>query len=242
MKVGFFRTDSDLLYQDEIRGDLFSQVERTLDLLTTKYLKAGIAYERHLRIEKLPLPEGALREAIINAIAHKDYASAIPIQVSVYSDKLMIWNPGHLPDDWSFEDLLSKHASRPFNPDIASTFFRAAYLESWGRGIDLILDACREYGCPPPKLKWSGGLWVEFGFAPQPWEKTPVETPVELRLGTADRILGLLRAQPDLTLAEVAEAIGKSARAVERASAKLVQEGRLRHVGPRKGGHWEVLE
>ena len=63
--------------------------------------------------------------------------------------------------------------------------------------------------------------------------KTPVKTP--------ERILELLAANPELTLAEVAKAIHKSVRAVERASAKLVKEGRLRYVGPAKGGHWGVL-
>lgn len=84
VKIGYFRTDSDLLYHDEIHGDLFSQVEKTLDLLLTKYLRAGISYEGIQRIEAFPVPEPALREAVINAIAHKDYASAIPIQISVY--------------------------------------------------------------------------------------------------------------------------------------------------------------
>ncbi|MFR7809764.1 MAG: hypothetical protein ACLU4N_11075 [Butyricimonas faecihominis] len=65
-----------------------------MDLLTTKYLKALIRYEDIQRVEELPIPRGALREAILNAIVHKDYVSATPIQISVYDDKLMIWNCG----------------------------------------------------------------------------------------------------------------------------------------------------
>jgi ATP-dependent DNA helicase RecG len=68
LKIGFFRTDSDLLYHDEIYGDLFTQVDRGLDLLLTKYLKAGISYQGPQRIETLPVPTRALREALINAI------------------------------------------------------------------------------------------------------------------------------------------------------------------------------
>lgn len=172
LKIGFFRTDSDLLYHDEIHGDLFTQVDRGLDLLLTKYLKAGLTYQGPQRIEVLPVPARAVREALINAIAHKDYAAAIPVQVSVYGDKLLIWNPGHLPQGWTLADLTRKHASYPFNPDIANTFFRASYLESWGRGIDLIRQACREHGCPEPQLRWDNGLWVEFRFV-----KTAVLTP-----------------------------------------------------------------
>ncbi|MEA2691026.1 MAG: ATP-dependent helicase RecG [Acidobacteriota bacterium] len=165
LKIGFFRTDSDLLYHDEIHGDLFTQIDRGLDLLLTKYLKAGLSYQGPQRIETLPVPARAVREALINAIAHKDYAAAIPVQVSVYSDKLLIWNPGHLPEGWTLANLTRKHASYPFNPDIANTLFRAAYLESWGRGIDMIRQACQEHGCPEPLLRWDNGLWVEFRFA-----------------------------------------------------------------------------
>lgn len=72
--------------------------------------------------------------------------------------------------------------------------------------------------------------------------ETPVETPVEIPIKTPEQILHALAADPQLTLAEMAQAIGKSASAVERAAAKLVKEGRLRFVGPRKGGKWEVLK
>ena len=88
---------SDLRYHDEVRGDLFTQVDRTIDLVLTKYLRARITYEGIHRVETYPVPEPALREAVTNAIAHKDYGSGIPIQIRVYDDRLMIWNPGQLP-------------------------------------------------------------------------------------------------------------------------------------------------
>jgi ATP-dependent DNA helicase RecG len=247
VKLGFFRTDSDLLYQDVIGGDLFTQVDKTLDLLTTKYLRAGISYQGTQRLERLPIPEAALREAVINAIAHKDYGAAIPTQISVYENKLIIWNAGQLPPDWTLTRLMAKHPSQPANPDIARALFLAGKIESWGRGIDLICKACQALDGPAPRFACdSVGFWVEFPF-PSPTEepgtsvKTPVKTPVKTRAKTPDRILEALSASPNLTLTELAMSIGKSVSAVERASAKLVKEGRLKYVGPRKGGHWEVL-
>lgn len=294
VKIGFFRTDSDLLYHDEIHGDLFTQVDRTLDLLLTKYLRAWISYEGIQRLETYPIPEAALREAVINAIVHKDYASAIPVQISVYDHKLMIWNPGQLPPDWTLDQLTAKHASVPYNPDIASVFFRAALLESWGRGIDLIRDACVAHGSPPPSFRWDNGLWAEFPFmvatkvttevtgqvtgevtgqvtdqvngqvttevAGEVTEvRTPVKTPVKTAntpekteatpvkaattpVKTPELILQILALNPRMSLIEVAARIGKSRRAVERAAAKLMRAGRLKRVGPAKGGHWEVIE
>jgi len=123
VKVGYFRTNVDLLYHDEIHGDLFTQVSGTMDLLLTKYLKAGISYKGVQRVESLPVPEAALREAVLNAILHKDYSSGTPVQVSVYADKLMLWNPGELPQDWTVARLKAKHPSHPFNPCVAMCSF-----------------------------------------------------------------------------------------------------------------------
>ena len=248
VKIGFFRSDSDLLFHDMIQGDLFTQVDKVMDLLLTKYLRAGISYRGTQRVERLPVPEAALREAVINAIAHKDYGAAIPIQISVYDDKLMLWNPGQLPPDWSLDRLLSKHPSQPSNPDIAKTLFLAGKIESWGRGIDLIRNACTADGCPAPRFASdSTGVEVVFPFAAvetsvKTLVKTPVETPIETLMKTPIEILKRLKETPTLTVVQLADALGKSPSAIHRASAKLVQEGKLRYVGPRKGGHWEILK
>lgn len=146
IKIGYFETDADLRYQDEVHGSLISQADKVVDLLFTKYLKAYISYEGVTRVETYPYPKEALREAIYNAIAHKNYASLIPIQISVYKDRIYIGNECVFPDDWTLDDLLGKHNSRPYNPLIANTFFRAGYIESWGRGIQKIRESCEENG------------------------------------------------------------------------------------------------
>ncbi len=253
VKVGFFRTDSDLLYHDEISGDLFIQVDKTMELLLTKYLRAGIRYEGVQRIESFPVPEAALREVLLNAVVHKDYSSGSPIQISVYDDKLMVWNAGELPADWTLKKLTGKHPSEPFNPDIANAFFRAGMIEAWGRGIQKIQDECRLAGVSPPVFRVDDGLWVEFAFPSlrgttqgEPGVQAPVqtrvETPVQRKAKTPEQVLKALRANPKATLADVAALIGKSVSTVERAAAKLVQSGHLRFVGPKKAGHWEVLK
>ena len=83
IKIGFFKNDADLIFQDEVHGNLFEQIEKTLDILFTKYIKAIISYENKIhRIETYP--KDAIREALLNAIAHKDYSGGVPIQISVY--------------------------------------------------------------------------------------------------------------------------------------------------------------
>ena len=118
-----------------------------------KYMKAWITYDNLIRLETYPYPEDALREAIFNAVAHKNYASGIPIQISVYHDRIYIFNNASLLKDWTVDKLFSKHPSQPYNPSIAYAFFVAGYIESWERGIDKICSACRAAGIPAPEYQ-----------------------------------------------------------------------------------------
>ena len=163
IKIGFFESDSDLRFQDEIHGNLFEQIEKTTELLFTKYIKALISYEGLNRVETYEYPKEAIREALLNAVAHKDYSGGVPIQISVYNDKLMIWNEGQLPENWTVKNLLEKHASRPYNPDIAHALFRSGYIESWGRGTIKIINECKKAGIPEPVFTYdSSDISVEF--------------------------------------------------------------------------------
>ena len=103
-KIGYFESDSDLLYQDEIHGSLLDQIDRIIEIVHLKYMKAKISYEGVQRIERYFVPDEALREALLNALCHKDYSRGIPIQVSVYDDRLYIANCGRLPENWSAEN------------------------------------------------------------------------------------------------------------------------------------------
>lgn len=263
VKIGFFRTNADLLYHDEIHGDLFTQVSKTMDLLITKYLKAGIRYQRLQRVETLPVPEAALREALLNALVHKDYATGTPIQISVYSDKLMVWNPGELPAKWTVAKLKGKHPSRPFNPDLANAFFRAGLIEAWGRGIERILEACRAAGVPEPSFRYEPSeLWVEFRYSKElTTQETDLETTQETaktsgktsaktsgktsgkRLRkTARAIVNCMLKAPQITIPELAEKLDRSQRAIELQISKLKEGQVIGRVGPANGGHWEVKE
>lgn len=163
IKIGYFESDSDLRFQDEVHGNLFEQIEKTMDLLFSKYFKAFISYEDIHRIETFEYPREAVREALLNAVAHKDYSGGVPIQISVYKDKLMIWNEGQLAENWTIETLLDKHSSKPYNPDIANALFRSGYIESWGRGISKMTEQCRKMDLPDPSFYYkSSGFWVEF--------------------------------------------------------------------------------
>lgn len=136
--------------------------DSVLEILEKKYLTKPISYERLLRKEPLEYPEKALRESILNSIIHKKYEGTT-IFLSVYDDRLTIWNPGNLPDDLTVEQLQSKHRSIPRNRLIADVFFMAGYIEAWGRGIEVMQQGCREYGLPDPVIvEEQGGTEVAF--------------------------------------------------------------------------------
>lgn len=163
VKIGFFRTESDLLFQDTIHGNLLEQVEKTIELLFTKYIRAMISYEGISRIETYEYPVAALREAFLNAVAHKDYAGCTPIQIKVYTDRIRIWNEGQLPENWTVDKLLHEHSSRPYNPDIANAFFRSGYVESWGRGVEIMTEQCSMAKLPAPIITNEGNdFWIVF--------------------------------------------------------------------------------
>jgi len=85
------------------------------------------------------------------------------VQISVYEDKIIFWNAGRLPDELSIELLQKKHPSIPYNPLVASAFFRAGYIEAWGRGIEKINNECKMAGVPAPEINYEfAGLMITF--------------------------------------------------------------------------------
>ena len=138
---------------DEICGPDIEQVAKVVDLVYTKYLKALISYEGIMRIEKFMFSRDAFREIVLNAIVHKDYSCCNPIQISVYPDKIYVWNNGNVPKNLdSAEKLFGKHSSEPFNPNLAQVFFKSGLIEAWGRGFDKVRAGCAEYGGELPAI------------------------------------------------------------------------------------------
>ena len=165
VKIGYFR-GTEILYQDIVQGDLFSQIDRAMELLYSKYTRALISYEGIYRVETVPVPRDAMREAVTNAVMHRDYASPTSTQIRVYDDRISIGNAAQLPSDWTAPSDRAMQ-SRPHNPQVAHAFFRAGMIEAWGRGIPRITELCRDAGNPPPtwEVQPGGILRVRFPFS-----------------------------------------------------------------------------
>ena len=138
-------------------------MDKAIEVIYLKYMKAKISYEGIQRIERYFVPEAALREALLNAVCHKQYESCIPVQVSVYEDRLYVANVGILPETWTAANLLGKHEPRPYNPNVATVMYYAGFIESWGRGIEKIRSVCAQDGLPGPEYTvHPGDIMIKF--------------------------------------------------------------------------------
>lgn len=166
-RIGRFGIDdTDLIIQDSIDGNLIQITDKVMDVLKAKYLVSYIHYAGIQRVEPLEIPEVALREAIFNAVVHKDYYGS-DIQMKVYNDRITLWNDGTLPEGMSLEMLFRSHPSKLRNKNIANVFYRAGFIETWGRGIEKIVKSLSDSGLRQPVIEeHCGGILVTM-FRPK---------------------------------------------------------------------------
>lgn len=165
-------------------------------------------------LEKLNLLDGTMlkRAAVFNALIHQDFSVCVPVQISVYKDKLYISNDCIFPAKWTADTLMQKHRSLPYNPDIANTFFRSGFIESWGRGIEKICRLCKEYGIAEPEYTVHPND-IMMMFKANGTVNDTVKT-----------ILALIEQNPSLTYEEMIEKTGKSRRTISRLITELKEK------------------
>ena len=222
-------------------------VNRIIELLRSKYLLSPIHYEGLTRIEQLEIPEDVLREAICNAIVHRDYMG-VHTQMKVYDDCIMLWNDGKLPEGIDQEKLFAEHASQPRNRNIANAFYKAGFIETWGRGINKIRQGLKSVGLPEPKIEnhISGTLItiyrknaINVGNMSETNVGNMSETNLTERQGL---ILSAIKENPYITGKEMSETLSVTQRTVERDLAILQKIGILRHEGKVNAGMWVVID
>jgi ATP-dependent DNA helicase RecG len=175
IKIGKFVSATDLISTDDIEGNLFDQVDKAIEILRIKYLLSNISYEGIYRKDNMEYPEEALREAIINAVIHRNYMGA-HTQLRIDPASLNLWNEGVLPPGIGIDDLKKWHLSKPRNEFLADVFFKAGMIEAWGRGTIKIVDECKKAGLPEPEFREEfGGLSVHFHKADKVTNKAQVK-------------------------------------------------------------------
>lgn len=143
------------------KGTAFDQVDQAVDFVLSKLNRKVIPRKNTpaSRIE-YEIPYEVVREAIVNAVAHRDYTSNAAVQVMVFADRFEVWNPGALPPGMTLDQLRRPHPSVPHNPLIADPLYLTHYIEKAGTGTVGMIDLCNQAGLPEPDFEERGNQFV----------------------------------------------------------------------------------
>ena len=270
IKIGRFgENQGALMAQDLVGGDLIRMADRVMHDLSTKYLIHPIHYNRMHREEPLEIPEDGLREILYNAIIHKEY-NGPDSQMRVFDDRITFWNPGTLPKGYTPETLFQPHDSQPRNRLIANAFYMAGFIESWGRGFEIITDAFKTEDLEVPTLvEEFGGVRViikrEIFFAIQHGGHIDPKTGrlvkgngtknvtknVTKKMTERQRLIyemlpigdtDNVTKNEEITTPILAERFDKDVRTIKRDMKVLQELGLVEHIGPSNGGYWKRLK
>lgn len=186
-------------------GTTFEVVDQAVDFVMSKInLHVGTRAESSRAPVTYEIPREVVTEAIVNAVAHRDYTSNGSVQVMLFSDRLEVWNPGGLPASLTLAKLRQPHASVPFNPLLAEPLYLAEYIERMGTGTGDMIRRCRDAGLREPEFTSSGEfvtrIWRKAGGQP---ESRPESRPESLE----SRVMTVVQDGP-LSKAEIAAHLG----------------------------------
>ncbi len=152
-------TSVDFLDQQTLDGDVLTQLEKAVAFVT-RNTQQEIQITGSIERNTVPeYPLEAVREALANAICHRDYTASGTVQVRIYNDRMEIWNPGTLSHKLTVEDLYRDHPSHPRNPNLAKALYRARVIEQWGTGTLRIVQACETKGMARPEFLSEMGVF-----------------------------------------------------------------------------------
>lgn len=257
-KIGRFHSNiADLLSQEMIECSIIQMADRVVRMLKDKFLTMPIHYEGLQRVETLEVPEDALREILYNAICHKDYFGP-QIQMRVWDHHVEIWNDGELPEKITPENIEDVHASYPRNKNLAFVFYKAGFIESWGRGWKKICDGFVSAGLPKPTIESKqGGVLVTFqrnnvnlsNQNPIDAQNVAQNVAVNVAEELTERQQNIIRLIEDCVAQNVAvntkylsEKLNVNRKTIQRDMAHLQERKLIQWIGPDKGGHWEIIK
>lgn len=239
-------TSATILDRHDFDGDILELIEEA-EKYILKNIHIGMRLDGLRRVDVPEISREALREAIINAFCHRDWREPDYIQIAIYKNRVEIRNPGGLFDGLTIEQMRRGNVSHRRNPLVAELFRRIHMVEAWGRGMPLILE-----NAPQVEFREIAKLFIASFERPsaavettletglEPPENTQ-ETPKKHTRNTKERVLQALKSQPDSTAKALALALNLSEASVRHHLRVLQAAQRIRHVGPTKGGRWEVL-
>ncbi len=220
----------------EFDGPLYKQVEDSYQFVL-KHIHLSANIEGLIRKENYEIPTEALREAIVNAVVHRNLLDKSCIQVAVYDDRVEITSPGMLYGGLTIEQI-KEGGSKIRNRCIAEIFSRMRIIENWGTGIKRMFASCREYGIQEPEISEIGDSFRVNLYRPS-YTEGRESAPKDLN-ATKGKIMKIFMAYPEITQEEISEKLRLSLRAIKKNTRELTEKGYVRRVGSARKGHWEI--
>ena len=231
--VLFEGTSVNIIDKKTFSGGFLNNFEEAFKFIRSKLNTKYIIEEK--RTEILELPKEAIREALMNAMVHRDYFSTGHVQINIFIDRVEISNPGGLVKGLKKEKL--GKVSRPRNQLLFDIMARTPNVEKAGTGIQRIRDAMKDYG-----------LGVEFesdGFFTVTFEREKVgsdtKSSVKTTQKTTQKIMQAIVDDPQITRKTLADRIGLTEDGIKYHLNNMQKKRLLRRIGPDKGGHWEIV-
>lgn len=177
------------------KGTVFELVDQAEDFVLSKInLAVGTRKESAQVPVAYEIPKEVVREALVNAIAHRDYTSNGSVQVMLFTDRLEVWNPGTLPQTLTLEKLRQPHASVPANPLLAEAMYLAKYIERMGTGIGDMIQLCRAARLAEPEFTITDGFVATIRRRPESaYEKVAGEVTGGTKLALSGHQVAILR-------------------------------------------------
>ena len=219
-------------------GDLFEQVDQARDFVLAKINRAvGTRANSITAPAVYELPPDAVGEAIVNAIAHRDYHSNASVEIRLFADRLEVWNPGVLPGTLTLESLRVDHPSLPGNPLIAESLYLARYIEKAGSGIQMMIEQCREAGLPEPDFEQRQGSFVNTLWRDWLTEEVLAGYNLNDRQKTA---ISLVKTMGQITSGEYRAHTGVEPRTATRDLNDLVKKNVFSRHGQKRGVYYTL--
>lgn len=197
-----------------------------------------------MREERLEVPVQALREALINALCHRQWEKAnLTISIAVYDDRVEIANPGILPPKITPENIKESHESFPYNRNMAHALYRSTFLENWGSGIHRIIEACHEQGVEEPSWRWDGAfVYVTFKRPGKVTSDTQKEqsgglVAQNVAQNLDEQMIRIIKSNPCIKRDDIAKQLSVTKKTIERHLKVLG----IKWEGHPKTGHWNVV-
>ena len=227
--------------QKEFTGSIQEQVEEAYQFVL-RHINMGANIEGLFRSDTYELPITAIREMIANAVLHRSYLDRSCIQVCIFDDRIEVLSPGMLYG--GIDIVTAKHGkSTCRNEAIAEAFHYMKIVEAWGTGIPRIISRCREYGLQEPLFEelGDGFLVTMFRKPTKPTNQTNQSNPNEMKNELEIKIIGLLKASPELTTKEIMRILEITDNQVKYYIKKLKDDGKIERIGTNRKGSWKVI-